>query len=210
MRLLIFDFDGVLADTLADMLRFAQEACDELGIEHSVVPRDLSDLEVMSFASFGRACEVPERSVGEFVRRCLSKFERKESPPEIFPKLPDVIRQLSEGNILVVVTGNTTSTVNAFLAHHGIRDCFSAVYGVDLPGTKAEKIIMAKRKFESKDTSTFLVGDSLSDIRAAREANATSIAVGWGHQSMDMLIHGKPDAIVHSPDELMEVLGGGN
>lgn len=209
MQLLIFDFDGVLADTLADMLRFAQEACDELRITHTVVPGDLSDLEVMSFADFGRACEVPEQSVREFVRRCTSKFEQKASPPDIFPGLPDVIRILSDGNKLVVVTGNTTDTVNAFLVHHGIQDCFVRVLGVDLPGSKTEKIMEAKREFETVDEATFLVGDSLSDIRAAREANVRSIAVSWGHQSMDMLIRGKPDALVHSPDELLEVLSGG-
>ena len=64
MSLLLFDFDGVLADTLGDMLRFAQEVCDELGVSHTVVQTDLSELEVMSFATFGRACGMPEESGG--------------------------------------------------------------------------------------------------------------------------------------------------
>ena len=53
MSLILFDFDGVLADTLADMLCFAQQVCDELGVSHTVIKKDLSELEVMSFATFG-------------------------------------------------------------------------------------------------------------------------------------------------------------
>ena len=124
MKLLLFDFDGVLADTFANMLWFAQEACDELGVEHTVVPSDISSLEVMSFAIFGRTCGVPEELVGEFVSKCTRKFAEKPKPPLIFEGMQKVIRELARENILVIVTGNTTENVNTFLAHHGLQDCF--------------------------------------------------------------------------------------
>ena len=68
MALIIFDYDGVLADTLDDLLQFGQEACDRLGVNHLVTKEDLSNLEVMSFTTYGRACEVPENLVNEFAR----------------------------------------------------------------------------------------------------------------------------------------------
>ena len=77
MALIIFDYDGVLADTLDDLLQFGQEACNKLGVQHVVEKDDLSNLEVMSFASYGRACEVPEHLVDEFVQICLKSFLRK-------------------------------------------------------------------------------------------------------------------------------------
>ena len=135
MPLVLFDFDGVLADTLSDMLRFAQEACNELGVDHAVVPPDLSNLEIMSFATFGIACDVPTELMGEFVHKCTQKFAKKETPPLIFDGLSDVIQNLSTENILAVVTGNTVENVHAFLTHHGLRDCFQMVYGVDMPGS---------------------------------------------------------------------------
>ena len=206
MPLILFDFDGVLADTLADMLRFAQEACNELGVDHTVIPADLSNLEVMSFATFGIACDVPQELTGEFVRKCTEKFAKKETPPSIFDGLPDVIRELSKQNILAVVTGNTAENVHAFLAHHGLRDCFQVVYGVDMPGSKVEKIKKARRQFQAGEEPVYFIGDSLSDIRAAREAEVRSVAVAWGHQSLEMLLREKPDVIVHAPAELMDVL----
>ena len=77
MALIIFDFDGVLADTLDDLIQFGQEVCDELGVKHVVKKEDLSNLEIMSFTSFGRACEVREHLVEEIVQSCLKRFADK-------------------------------------------------------------------------------------------------------------------------------------
>jgi phosphoglycolate phosphatase len=205
MSLILFDFDGVLADTLADMLSFAQQVCDELGVRHRVVQTDLSELEVMSFATFGRACEMPEELVGEFVRRCASKFAQKVPPPALFDGLGEVVRKLARSHTLAVVTGNTERNVRAFLEHHGLEGCFSAVYGVDRPGSKVEKILMAKGSFGTQDEALFMVGDALSDMRAARQAGVKSIAVSWGHQSMARLAEAAPDYVARFPGDLIEI-----
>jgi len=205
MTLILFDFDGVLADTLADMLRFAQEVCDELGVKHTVVQTDLSELEVMSFATFGRACGMPEDLVDEFVCRCTGKFAEKKAPPALFNGLGEVLRKLAKSHVLAVVTGNTEGNVRTFLEQHGLEGCFRAVYGVDLPGSKAEKILMAKSQFVAEAETVFMVGDSLSDIRAARAAGVKSIVVGWGHQSLGRLLGAVPDHVVRLPEELIEI-----
>jgi phosphoglycolate phosphatase len=205
MSLILFDFDGVLADTLADMLRFAQEVCDELGVKHTVIETDLSELEVMSFARLGRACGTPDELVDEFVRRCTGKFAARKSPPAIFDGLAEVVRKLAESHALVVVTGNTEGNVRAFLEEHGLEGCFRAVYGLDMPGSKVEKILMAKSHSSAEGDMVFMVGDSLSDVRAAKEAGVRSIAVSWGHQSVGRLVGAVPDHVVRSPEELIEI-----
>lgn len=205
MSLILFDFDGVLADTLADMLVFAQQVCDELGVKHTVVETDLSELEVMSFATLGRACGTPEELVDEFVRRCTGKFAARTLPPAIFDGLAEVVRKLAKSHVLGVVTGNTEGNVRAFLREHGLESCFRAVYGLDTPGSKVEKILMAKSQLALENPLIFMVGDSLSDIRAASEAGVRSIAVGWGHQSMKRLAGAAPDYVVRSPEELIEI-----
>ncbi|MBL8098373.1 MAG: hypothetical protein JNK81_04285, partial [Anaerolineales bacterium] len=68
MALILFDYDGVLADTLDDLIQFGQIACDRLNVKHMVTKDDLNNLEVMSFSTFGRACQVPEYLNDEFVK----------------------------------------------------------------------------------------------------------------------------------------------
>ena len=208
MALIIFDFDGVLADTLNDLIQFGQEACDELGVKHVVRKADLSNLEIMSFASFGQACEVPEHLVDQFVQSCLKRFAAKKSPPAIFNGLGTIIRNFSVKNKLAIITTNSSQNVNAFLVEHGLSECIHAVYGVDIPGSKAQKISMAQGQFSAhqKRESVFMIGDSLSDIRAAKEASVTSIAVTWGHQGSEYLLRGDPDYVVSFPHELLEII----
>lgn len=206
MALIVFDYDGVLADTLDDLLQFGQEACDQLGVKHRVTALDLNDLEVMSFSTYGRACEVPERLIDEFVKICLNLFAEKSSPPAIFAGLENVIRRLSSEHAVAIVTTNTSQNVNAFLSKHGLDHLVHAVFGVDTPGSKAQKISLARTSLlKNGERLTFMVGDSLSDMRAAKEASARSIAVTWGHQSLENLLRGEPDFVAHSPDQLMKI-----
>lgn len=206
MTLILFDFDGALADTLGDLLQFGQEACDELGVKHTATHDDLNSLEIMSFATYGTQLEVPDELLGEFVRRCLAKFGEKQSPPEIFEGLGEVIRELSASHTLGIITGNSSENVKAFLLAHGLTGCIRAIYGVDSPGSKVEKISLARNQFAVGSEAVCMVGDSASDIRAAREAGVKSIAVGWGHQSAETLLRAKPDMLVHSPKELREAI----
>jgi phosphoglycolate phosphatase len=206
MSLILFDFDGVLADTLDDLLQFGQEACDELGVRHHVVKEDLSILEVMSFATFGQQLEVPDAQIEYFVQRCLEKVAEKESPPAIFAGLAEVVRDLSTRHILGIVTTNSTKNVRAFLSQHGLEGCIRVIYGVDMPGSKAEKILQARDQFAMADEAVFMIGDAVSDILAAKQASVKSIAASWGHQKLDRLIKAEPDYIVRSASEITEVI----
>jgi phosphoglycolate phosphatase len=204
MALVIFDYDGVLADTLEDLIRFGQEACNQLGVNHLVTKDDLSNLEVMSFATFGMACEVPENLIDDFVKISLNLFAEKKSPPAIFTGISDLVGYLSTHHKLAVVTTNTSQNVHSFLTQHGLDTFVHNVYGVDTYGSKAQKVVLARNHF--MEEPVFLIGDALSDIRAAKEAGAISIAVTWGHQSLDTLLRGDPDYVVDSPHEIVSVI----
>ena len=208
MALIIFDYDGVLADTFADLLQFGQEACNILGVKHVVEKDDLSNLEVMSFASYGRACEVPEHLVDEFVQICLKSIAEKKSPPTIFNGLSNIVRRFAVNNTIAIITTNSSQNVNAFLVQHDLSGCIHTVYGVDSPGSKAQKISIARNRYSADimQESVFMVGDSLSDIRAAKETATTSIAVTWGHQSLESLLSGGPDYVVDFPHDLIEII----
>jgi len=117
------------------------------------------------------------------------------------------IRHFSANHKIAVVTTNSSQNVHAFLAKHGLDSLIHAVYGVDTPGSKAQKISMAQSRFVKKQEPVFMIGDSLSDIRAAKEAGVTSIAVTWGHQSLETLLRDEPGDVAHSPRELIEVIG---
>lgn len=207
MSLILFDFDGVLADTLNDLTQIAQEVCNELGVKRLVTEDDLRSLEVMSFAGYGRKLDVPNPLLDDFIHRCLAQIGEKKSQPRVFHGLSNVVRNLSSSHTIGVVTGNSSGNVKAFLLEHKLDDCVHAIYGVDSSGSKAEKILLLQNQFAAKDEPVFMVGDSASDIHAAKEAGVKSIAVSWGYQSIETLTRAKPDYLVHAPEELHNIIG---
>jgi len=209
MSLILFDFDGVLADTIEDMIRFAQESCDELGVKHNVILSDLSMLEPMSFYQYGRKCEVPDELLENFVQLCLNKFAQKETQPAIFHGMKEVLAKLSNNDI-AIVTGNTSQNVRSFLREYNLDSYINAIFGVDKPGSKTEKILMAKDQLSSNQEPVFMIGDSVSDIESAKTANVKSIAVSWGHQDIRLLINARPDYFVKTPFELLEIIKNTN
>jgi phosphoglycolate phosphatase len=206
MAIILFDFDGVLADTLEDVLNFGREACAQMGFEREPTSADLNALETMSVAEYGRQLELPPQHIDEFCARYLQMFSQKQSPPKLFRGMKRVVTEAAEHNTLAIVTGNTTPTVEAFLKEHGLQEHIKLVIGAEQKAPRTEKIGIALRELERFDETVYMVGDSVSDIRAAQETSIKSIAVGWGHQSPDRLKAAQPDYLVGSPQELLELL----
>ena len=205
MAIILFDFDGVLADTLDDLLNFAQKACAQLGLQRQPTSADLDALETMSFADYGRQLNVPAQQINEFVNLCLQMFNRRPRPPKMFKGMERVIRESATGNTLAIITGNTTPTVETFLRENGLQTHVKLIIGIEQKGSRPEKIKRALKEL-TNETNAYMVGDAVSDIRAARETAIKSIAVGWGHQSLARLGKAKPDYLVRSPQELLELL----
>lgn len=209
MAVILFDFDGVLADTMEDVLAFGREACAQLGFECSPSPADLDALDTMSVADYGRQLKLPPEYIEEFSSRYLQLFIQKPTPPRLFPGMERVISQAAKNNALAIITGNSTLTVEAFLKEYKLQDYIKLVLGAEKKASRAEKIRSALRTLGRPAETAWMVGDSISDIRAAQETSLKSVAVTWGHQSFSRLQKAGPDYLVHSPQELAELLKNG-
>jgi phosphoglycolate phosphatase len=206
MAIILFDFDGVLADTLEDVLDFGREAAAQVGFVRNPTPADLEVLETMAVPDYGRQLDLPPQHIDEFVERYLEMFTQKPSSPKLFQGMGQVVTQAAKHHAVAIVTGNTTPTVEAFLKKYGLREHVKLVIGVEWKVTRAEKIRIALRDLGHAEEPVYMIVESLSDISAARETSVKSIAVGWGHQSPARLGAANPDYLVNSPQELFELL----
>jgi phosphoglycolate phosphatase-like HAD superfamily hydrolase len=205
-KVLIFDFDGVLADTLVDMLRYARRVCADMGYPRHPTQADLEALERMEFVEFGRRLQIPEEQVQEFAQRNFELFARQPQPPSIFEGMREAVTQLSATSRIGIVTGNASRVVRGFLEHHGLVGTIDVMLTADDRGSRSEKIARAARHLGGGGDETYVIGDAVSDIRAAEEAAVKSIAVTWGHQSREKLEQARPDYVVHSPEALVQLL----
>ena len=202
-NILIFDFDGVLADSLQPMLTYAGQVCQELGYPCEPTQADLEALERMEFSEFGRQLGIPEEKIGAFVTRNFELFSSREDSLRITPGMESVIQALAERAILAIVTGNSSKVVGKFLEKYAIKDKFRIVLSGEDEGNRVEKILKVILLNSGANGEVYMIGDAVSDIRAAREAGIISIAIGWGHQSMEKLITETPDFVIEQPEGLI-------
>lgn len=206
-KTVLLDFDGVLADTLGDILNFTGIVCTELGYPRTPTREDLNALDRMEFAELGRHLGLPREVIGDFVRGTFELFSQRDSPPPLVEGMDDVVVRLSATSKIGIVTGNVSSVVWRFLDHYGLKNYVSVVLGAGYAGSRSEKIRLAIREMgRMAGERVFMVGDAVSDIHAARAASVVSIAIGWGHQSPEKLALAKPDYFAETPQDLLAIL----
>lgn len=202
-KVLIFDFDGVLADSLQPMLAYAQQVCYELGYPCTPTQKDLENLENMQFSEFGRQLGIPEAKIETFVAHNFELFSGRTETLPLIPGMDFTIRELSKLAVLVVITGNSRAVVKNFLTAHGLQAEFHSFQAAEDDGSRVEKILKVKSQNGGSNCDFYMIGDAVSDIRAAREAGIKSVAVGWGHQSKQKLRRENPDFLVDHPEDLL-------
>jgi len=208
-RILIFDFDGVLADSLVPMLGYAEQVCRELGIAATPRISDLEALEKMEFSAFALQLGIPDDQIETFVKRNHELFSDREEPIPMKPGMGVVVADLAEDSTLAIITGNSCMVVEKFLEAYGMRSEFQTVLCAEHEGTRLEKILNIKNQYSAQNAELYMIGDAVSDIRAAREAGVKSIAVAWGHQSKGKLIQEEPYLIIDEPEDLLAYFSEG-
>ncbi len=201
--ILIFDFDGVMADTRQFMLDVTGEICAQLGYPCNPTTADQEALDVMSFDNLGRQVGLPEHLIPEYNRRILAVFNDHPQPMPAVDGIGKVIAQLARIYRLGLVTGNGAGVVRKYLVHYGLEEYFEVVFTLEDPGSRVEKIQRILATLGNGTARAYMIGDAVSDIQAARQAGICSVAVAWGHQSLVKLRQAGPDIIVNQPADLL-------
>jgi phosphoglycolate phosphatase len=205
-NVVVFDFDGVLADTLDEMLLISKQVCESMGYPCEPSSADLNALNRMEFVELGKQLGIPEPRVDEFVERTFRLFSTRPAPPRIFPGMREVVLGLADKTKIGILTGNTFQVVDRFLETNELSAAIDVVMSADAPGNRSMKLERIVSQLGQLQSKKYLVGDAVSDVRVAHESAVTSIAVTWGHQSETKLRGANPDYIVHTPHELLCIL----
>lgn len=201
-----FDFDGVLADSLDRFLEHAEKVAATLGYSRSPSRQDLDALDQMKVVDFARQINLPEAVVYQFTQDVYDRIEDGQETIILFDGMQEVLEQAVSDFHVSIVTANREPVVEAFLKRYGLEDQIHGIYGGEDGWSKAEKLMAYARSVQIPMKHVFMVGDAVSDVRAAQEAGAKSIAVTWGGQTFGRLATALPDYILETPKALAVLL----
>lgn len=115
----------------------------------------------------------------------------------------------TQGVRLGCVTNKAARFTEPLLASVGIRDAFELVISGDsLPEKKPSPLplLHAAECFGVAPAEALMLGDSVSDVKAARAAGFGIICVSYGYNHGDDIRSAEPDAVIDSFTELGELL----
>jgi phosphoglycolate phosphatase len=207
--LVVFDYDGVLADSLEQAILASEEFCRSVSHDRAPTKETVEALEVMTYPEIARSVGLSPEKVDSFSAYVFGRFQEMSPSIPFFPGVEPLLRRLSAKNI-AIVSGNSSAVIRAKLASHGLAQAVTCILGAFEPGDKAEKIRCACEHFGIDAGLACMIGDSASDVRHAKNAGAISIAATWGWQSLRMLSKENPDYIVDSVRELADLIDSGD
>ena len=201
----IFDYDGVLIDSLDDVITVSRAFCRSIFHDRMPSKETIGVLETMTYPGLARSVGLMPEQAELFTEYVFNRFQEIGPSMSFFPEIEVLLRRLVSTNI-AIVSGNAREVIAAKLAAHELDQRIPCIFGAYEPGDKAEKIRNACLQFGADPRHACMIGDSVSDIRYAKKAGVQSIAATWGYQSRELLAREGPDYIVESVDELTDLL----
>ena len=202
-KLFLFDFDGVLVDSLSLYEKSVNICLERIGKPLIASREEFLDLFEDNFYS---AIAKRGVDVGEFMAASKAvtpalNYGVVRPVTELIP----VLAELKKRHGLIIISSNSSFAIRLMLAKFGFESYFDDVLGADFNFSKIEKILYAMGHYGTNGGHTFYVCDTAGDIREAREAGVKAVAVTWGWHPRERLERAKPDAFIEKPEDLLRL-----
>lgn len=210
-KLVIFDLDGTLLDTIKDLGEAANNALSRAGFPtHS-----LSSYPFFVGNGVSRLLErvLPEDARSQanvdMLRRYFTEYYGDHCTVHTtpYPGIPQLLQQLTEAGVKVAVASNKyQAAVAALIAHYFPSIQWAAVEGQkdDYPVKPDPSIVFdILSKVPTPKADVIYVGDSGVDMETARRACVASVGVTWGFRPVKELREYYAEHIVNRPSEIL-------
>ena len=219
-RCVIFDCDGTLVDTLEDIAAAMNQALAMHGFPPAPLEkyRDMVGWGIVRLAELAlpenaRAAETVEAVAasakmlmdGQPPDQCLSKS---------YPGIRELVAELSQMKKIktAVISNKPDSVLRRLMGDLFGPGAFDAVCGL-APGIPAKPdphaVWELLAEFGASPHDAIFVGDSEIDMETARNAGCYPLGVSWGFRSRATLEKAGAARIIDRPDEIWELITGG-
>ena len=209
MKLIIFDFDGTLADSRKLIIEAHRQVFSQFGLP---VPAPEASL-----ALIGRSLELvlaelagPDAPVAAMTTAYQPVVKQLRADPA-FADLPfagvhELLLELGARKDLRlgIATGHISSAIEPALATFGWRELFCTVQSADKAPSKPHPgmILQALAEAGIGADNTVMIGDTAFDMEMARAAGVAAVGVAWGYHPRDRLIAAGADWVAATIEDL--------
>lgn len=198
--LVIFDFDGTLADSFPWVLRTVDEVADRFKFRR-LREGELEELRFCDARQVMQRLGVPRWKVPMIARYVRTRMAQDVDQIRLFPGAGEMLDQLADAGLrLAVVSANGEATIRTVLGAHA-RGVTAIAGGVSLFG-KRGKLLRMSRLTGVEPRQVLVVGDEIRDLNAAKAAHMAFGAVSWGLTRPEALEAGEPVALFRQMSDI--------
>jgi phosphoglycolate phosphatase len=210
-RLALFDCDGTLADSAANICRaveLAFAAHDLTPPSHAAIRGivGLSLPQAMAVLHPDAAADFHDVLAEEYKAAFRAMRDTAEFAHEpLYPGIPELIDALADaGWRLGVATGKSDRGLTLLLDQHGIRERFATLQTADRHPSKPHPAMALAAMAEAGAVpgATVVIGDTSFDMAMARAAGAHALGVSWGYHPPAQLLATGAQAVVADATEI--------
>lgn len=216
-EMIVMDVDGTLVDSVPDLTFCIDTMMEQLGLplrgEAKVRQWVGHGVErLIKRALLDHLEGEPEESLYQKAEPIFLALYRENTSKRsyLYPGVKEGLAWLkSQGYRLGSVTNKAAQFTSLLLSDLGIRDYFEIVVSGD---TLAEKkphpapLLHAARFFNATPEKALMIGDSISDVKAARAAGFQIICLSYGYNHGKDIRDSHPDAVIDSLIEIKDLL----
>ena len=203
-KLFLFDFDGVLVDSLDVYHRAVAWCLEKIGTPIIKTQEEYVSLFEENFYEAMAKKGVDLDAFSGALIEYASKVDYYQDVAPFSAVLP-VLEELCDNNILAIISSNSSRGIRKILARFQYNGCFQDILGSEFHLSKKIKIDHAVATYRIGRGNTYYVGDTSGDVREGKAAGVRTIAVTWGWHSRETLAAAQPDFIIDDPEELKTI-----
>lgn len=210
IKAIIFDWDGVIVDSMPIIALGIQETASSYGVKVSI--DDILDNYIQPRDAYYRSIGIDTTNLDELNKRHWEAILKHRQPAPIFPEVADILHFLKDNNLKL----GFASTAETFyiieqLELFGLEGIFSKelIMGGEISKkeiTKEEKLIKFLSAFNLPLDEILYVGDLPSDIKAAKTVGVKSAGMERREKAREKLSLLKPDYLFSSLNDLKILL----
>ncbi|WP_297799935.1 HAD-IA family hydrolase [uncultured Brevundimonas sp.] len=205
-KLVIFDFDGTLADTYGWFLSILDDAIAKFRL-YKPHPEEVEAMRGLSARQVMTRMKVRPWKLPAIVRHTRREKLKAAATTQLFDGITELMRDLRAAGIKVaIVSSDTTESVRRVLDREGIEvdllNCGASLHGK----TNKFKKVLKQMGVDAKDAVS--VGDEIRDIEAAKPINMRCGAVSWGYTLPEALESHHPTYLFRDVAHMRQILLG--
>ena len=211
-KIVIFDLDGTVLDTMQDIADCMNIAIKDLGYAQRTYaeyrPVIGNDSKAFVRKLLGDMPEEKLLYIWNYYIPIVEKYGTQKT--KVFSGIKEVLLTLKErGYKLSLFTNKTPDELQPFIPKFLDQLGFDDIVGVG--GTKNSKpspneVYRILSDFNVSPENAYLVGDGETDILTAINAGITPIGVLWGNRDREQLALVGAKIFVKTPEELLEII----